>query len=348
MLACYLLEWYRLNKRELPWRETADPYKIWLSEIILQQTRVSQGLNYYHAFVEQFPSLAHLAQASLADVLKLWQGLGYYSRARNMHCAALYVYSDCKGVFPTTYEELLKLPGVGVYTAAAIASIAYNEVVAAVDGNVIRVVARLNNMLEPVDNGKAQKVIQKFAQRLISQKYPGEFNQAMMELGALICTPKKTDCLNCPVSSMCSAFAKGTQLQIPKKGKKTVQRKRYFYYVVFIGNGSTVVQQRVGKDIWEGLYEFPLLEFDSEMQLPELLDAIRERFDFIPKIESTIKVQGPIKHVLTHQVLCAHFITITLKGALPESVLSVPLQAVKKYPVSRLIEKYLKMDKNFT
>lgn len=344
----YLLKWYWAHRRILPWRNTNDPYKIWLSEIILQQTRVAQGLDYYHRFVLQFPKLELLAEAPLADVLKLWQGLGYYSRARNMHRAAQYIYNDLQGEFPRSFAALLKLPGVGPYTAAAVASIAYNEAVAAVDGNVIRVLARLFNIEQPVDSTPVRNEIQKLAQQLISERFSGDFNQAVMELGAMVCTPRNPSCSDCPLLSLCKACENGTQFRIPVKTKKVVRRNRYFYYLVFKADGKTIIQPRGPNDIWEGLYEFPLIESETELTMVELVEKIQKKHPFVDCREVNFNVHGPVKHILTHQVIQAFFVSINLPNPLADERFVVSLNSVNDYPVSRLIEKYLKFDKNFT
>lgn len=294
--------WYEKNKRDLPWRQTKDAYRIWLSEIILQQTRVNQGMDYYLRFVKRFPTVKELAEAQQDEVLKLWQGLGYYSRARNLHSAAQQVvnnYNNKKGntdvSFPTTYAELIKLKGVGPYTAAAIASFSSGEKVAVVDGNVYRVLSRLFDIETPIDSTQGQKEFLSIASQLLSEKDPGHHNQAMMEFGALCCTPSSPQCLDCPVADHCLAFERQTIFQRPIKAGKVKIRERHLSYLIYIYKDSLWVHQRGEGDIWQGLWEF-VIDEEQEQQRNEVQKQ--------PKNEQPA---FSIKHQLTHQTLYADF-----------------------------------------
>ncbi|TNE76398.1 MAG: A/G-specific adenine glycosylase [Bacteroidetes bacterium] len=320
--------WYRLNGRNLPWRETNDPYRIWLSEIILQQTRVDQGKSYYEKFVNNYPDVTSLAEASEQQVLNDWQGLGYYSRARNLQTAARTIVSEYNGVFPERYAELLKLKGIGTYSAAAISSFAFNEVRAVVDGNVYRVLSRYFNVSIPIDSTEGKKVFQALADELISQESPGEHNQAIMELGALICTPKNPDCVGCPVRTSCEGLRLKTHLNLPVKEKKQKVIKRHFHYAVYRGDDTLVLKKRTGKDIWQGLFEFPLIETKTSDTPDELINA-----DSISK---------EYKHVLSHQHIHSRFYIF---NSLPERIDDdwriITAEELNDTPIPRLIDKFL-------
>ncbi len=259
-----LIQWYHRHHRDLPWRHTTDPYKIWLSEVILQQTRVAQGLPYYVRFVEKFPTVFDLAAASQQEVLRQWQGLGYYSRARNMHETAQQVVTDFGGKFPDTYAELLKLKGVGSYTAAAIASFAFGEAVPAVDGNVFRVVSRIFGIKTDIAGASARKEFMQIVQQLIPAGDAATFNQAMIEFGAIQCQPIAPDCLLCPFNTLCYAFENGAQARLPVKTKKGSVRNRYFNYIVLEHKGRLAMGQRPAGDVWQGLFDFFLVESSDE------------------------------------------------------------------------------------
>lgn len=273
-----LIKWYLQNKRDLPWRNTVNPYHIWLSEIMLQQTRVAQGLPYFIAFIEVFPTVFDLANAEEEQVLKLWQGLGYYSRARNLHATAKYIATELKGDFPPNYDQLLLLKGVGEYTAAAIVSFAYNEPVAVVDGNVFRVLSRYFNIDNDISDGKTKKEFQILAQELLPKNKAALFNQAIMEFGALQCVPKNPDCANCILSSSCAGLQHKKVNILPVKSKKTKVTNKFFNYLILKDiQGNFVVQKREGKGIWENLYEFTLIE------TPEMSNEI----DFMNQLKVT-------------------------------------------------------------
>lgn len=308
MIQNKIIKWYQLIKRDLPWRETNKPYFIWLSEIIMQQTRVEQGLPYYLRFIEAFPSVKDLAEADEQEVLKLWQGLGYYSRARNLHHASKYVWSELSGVFPASYKDLLKMKGVGPYSAAAIASIAYNEEKAVVDGNVYRVLSRIYEIDTPINSGVGQKTFQNIADKLIKGTKPSLFNQGMMELGALVCKPDKPLCDQCPVHLECSAFSSGNQKLYPVKLKKIKIKNRYFNYLLIEQNGKFHLKKRGAGDIWQGLYDFYLSESTKEgFNLSEFEDQLPISSKQIKSLESFDN-----RHILTHQHLHIRFFHVVL------------------------------------
>ncbi len=335
-----LKDWYSSNNRKLPWRETQNPYFIWLSEIILQQTQVKQGLPYYEAFVENFPTVYDLAKADEQEVLKLWQGLGYYSRARNLHASAQYVVNDCAGVFPNTYKTLLKLKGVGDYTASAIASICFNEVTAVVDGNVYRVLARYFGIATPINTTEGIKQFKTLAQDLIDVKDPATFNQAIMEFGAMQCKPKTPDCMFCPFSSSCVAFQKGTIAQLPVKLKKVKVKQRYFNFMVFLSQDhKTVLERREGKGIWQNLYQFPLIETTENISHEGCLELLKTNthtkgvaFDVVQY--NTV----PQLHKLSHQHLHITFWIVSLEGTLKAGI---ACNAIETYPVPVIIGKFI-------
>lgn len=297
-----LINWYSNNYRELPWRSTKDPYKIWLSEIILQQTRVAQGTPYYLKFVESYPDVRAFANADQKDILKLWQGLGYYSRARNMHACAQTVVNDHDGHFPASYHELIKLEGVGKYTGAAIASICFDERVPAVDGNVYRVLSRLFGMDADISQSKSFQIFFDKALSIMPPSGAGDFNQAVMELGAMVCTPKKADCHICPISENCYARQNQSQSFYPVKTKKIKVKKRYFQYLIVRHETMLLMKQRPVGDIWAGLYEFLLLEFDREVEHPmEVAHAVGLTEGNLLFSSATVR------HQLTHQQLKIQF-----------------------------------------
>ncbi|MCC8359273.1 A/G-specific adenine glycosylase [Salinimicrobium sediminilitoris] len=333
-----LIYWYLENKRDLPWRATKDPYQIWLSEIILQQTRVEQGKPYYFKFLEAFPTVFSLANASEEEVLKLWQGLGYYSRARNLHFTAQYIAFDLGGRFPASYKELVKLKGVGDYTAAAIASICYDEPQAAVDGNVYRVLARIFGIDTPTNSSQGIKQFRNLAQDLISREDPANFNQALIEFGSEQCKPRNPLCNSCPFSTRCVAFNQNRINELPVKLKKLKVKKRHFNYLVYVSEeGKTIMQQRRGKGIWEGLYEFPLVETTTEAGLEHLVEEVPAAYVTSNK-KPLLFNEVPIVHKLTHQHIYTKFWILECKE-LPQEALS--LAEVNKLPVPVLIENFI-------
>lgn len=306
-----IVKWYAENKRSLPWRDTKDPYKIWLSEIILQQTRVVQGLPYYLRFVKRYPTISDLAAAPQDEVLRLWQGLGYYTRARNLQKCAQTIVEKHQGRFPDSCKELASLPGIGEYTAAAIASISYNEHVAVVDGNVFRVLSRVFGIDTPINSPEGKKIFSELANSFIHQTNPAEYNQALMEFGAMFCTPKNPRCEECIFKKSCHAFQKNLQNQLPVKIKGKASRKRYFYYFVFDQGEKLMMRKREEKDIWLGLFDFHLVERKKAID-PEKLLKEETVNPWITKAMD-VSISKPYKHILTHQTIFSRFIIIKNK-----------------------------------
>lgn len=336
-----LIFWYQINKRNLPWRQTNDAYCIWLSEIILQQTRVNQGLPYYVAFVETFPTLSHFANASLNQILKLWQGLGYYSRARNMHEAAKQLIHN-GGVFPADYNALLKIKGIGSYTAAAIASFAFNLPHAVVDGNVYRVLSRYFGIGTPINSAVGKKQFAELAQRMLPGQNSATYNQAIMELGALICKPEQANCKHCPLQLGCYANATKQLNLLPVKTAAKPVKKRYMYFVLFHDNERLYLKQRTDKDIWQNLYVLPYIETATQQPIDKILES-KFLKEFMEQHDVTVTVhEKTITHKLTHQHLITQFVNCRVKK-LPANnnyKLSNSRQ-LNNYAVPRLIEKYL-------
>ncbi len=335
-----LVQWYLQNKRDLPWRDTINPYQIWLSEIILQQTRVAQGLPYFISFINAFPTVFDLANAEEDQVLKLWQGLGYYSRARNLHATAKYVAHELNGIFPDNYKELLKLKGIGEYTAAAIASFSYNEPVAVLDGNVYRVLSRYFNMDNDISDTKTKKVFQTLAQEVLLKDNPAIFNQAIMEFGALQCVPKNPDCESCVLSNSCAALQYNKVAQLPVKSKKTKVTPKYFNYLILKDiTDKFIVQKREGKGIWENLYEFPLFE-TAELMAPEVIEKQLIQMDFFgQKAKEIILLNSEIiKHKLSHQHLFIRFFLMEFDVELPGSK---GFEEIKKLPFPIVIHNFM-------
>jgi A/G-specific adenine glycosylase len=336
-----LLKWYEKNKRQLPWRDTCNPYKIWVSEVVLQQTRVNQGLNYYLNFIEKFPNIKVLASAQLDEVLMAWKGLGYYSRARNMHLAAQYIDNECEGRFPSTYADLKKLKGIGPYTAAAVASIAFGQPHAVVDGNVIRAYARLFNVDVPVDSKEGRNEIERIAAEQLYSTDPGKYNQAIMELGATICTPRNPKCNECPLVGSCKAFLAKSVALLPVKGRKVQVRTRFFNFLVCHHSHKEIyLEKRDGNDIWKGLYQFPLIETDGLTAPDRLLRSqeFKKMFQELPAMEGFSEV---VQHKLTHQVIKARFIHIIIRRGKGQNHW-VPVAEVNlgEMPLPRLIDSY--------
>jgi A/G-specific adenine glycosylase len=337
-----IVKWYLENMRDLPWRQTKDPYKIWLSEIILQQTRVSQGLPYYLKFISHYPTISDLAQAPEQQVLRLWQGLGYYTRARNLHKCAKVIVEKHDGRFPQSYAELLKLPGIGEYTAAAIASIAFNERVAVVDGNVFRVLARVFGIDTTINTPDGKKTFSVLANELMPYQQPDVHNQAVMEFGALYCTPKNPTCNQCIYSPGCFAFKNSLQQSLPVKQKGKAARKRYFYYLVFQHKMSLLMRSRTQKDIWLGLHDFPLIETKKPLKAEKVISDHFGREEYLKKGEYL--VTDTYKHVLTHQTIFARFIVVNVdmkvKWHEPDTKF-YSFQHILKLPKPVLVSKFL-------
>jgi A/G-specific adenine glycosylase len=338
-----IISWYIENKRDLPWRNTNNPYKIWLSEIILQQTRVSQGLPYYQKFVDEFPDIHGMAEAAEQKVLKLWQGLGYYSRARNMHQTANVIVREYNGHFPKNYLQLLTLKGVGEYTAAAIASMAFNLPHAVVDGNVFRVLSRIFGISTPVNTTVGKKIFYSLANDLIDKANPGLFNQAIMEFGATCCLPVKPKCELCPLSQTCYAFNNNVIASLPVKESKAKVKNLHINYFVLSVRNKTIIRKRSGKGIWQNLFDFPSYESEQEV-LPETLIGNKE-INSLFKINNyqIISVSEVYKHVLTHRNLFVRFWEIETSEK-PENKKGwsfINFNEIEKYPVPRIIDKYL-------
>jgi A/G-specific adenine glycosylase len=314
------LDWFEEKQRRLPWRGETDPYKIWVSEIILQQTRVNQGWEYYLKFIDRFPNVKSLATAPLQEVLHVWQGLGYYTRARNMHAAAQQMMQNHQGVFPHHYLEIRKLKGIGNYTAAAIASIAFNLPYPAVDGNVLRVITRIFGIYDDIAKQKTVREITQLCDNLIDKENPSGFNQALMEMGAIQCTPKNPNCESCPFAAHCEAFAKEQVNVLPVKSSNIKIKERYFHYFIFIKDDKTIIEQRTENDIWKNLYQFPMVETCNAAQRAEF-----------GNFQSVFLKE--IKHKLTHQHLTIRFYVV--QDYFPELQnhwLAVPVDELENYP----------------
>ena len=334
-----LLDWYAEHRRELPWRETKDPYRIWISEIILQQTRVVQGYEYFLRFVERFPDLAALAEADEDEVMKYWQGLGYYSRARNLHAAA----RSMNGVFPRTYEGVRALKGVGDYTAAAICSIAYDMPYAVVDGNVYRVLSRYFGVEVPIDSVQGKKLFASLAQEMLDEKHAALYNQAIMDFGAIQCTPQSPSCMFCPLADSCSALATGKVALLPIKQHRTKTTDRYFTYIYMCVGGQMLLRKRTGNDIWRNLYELPLIETDHQMTVEELLLA-SELKELGTDVEPIVRpLQIGVKHVLSHQIIHADFYEMIFPADIQgfSDYIRIGQREWTRYAVPRLIHQFL-------
>lgn len=334
-----LLDWYAEHRRELPWRETKDPYRIWISEIILQQTRVAQGYEYFLRFVERFPDLAALAEADEDEVMKYWQGLGYYSRARNLHAAA----RSMNGAFPRTYEGVRALKGVGDYTAAAICSIAYDMPYAVVDGNVYRVLSRYFGVEVPIDSVQGKKLFASLAQEMLDEKHAALYNQAIMDFGAIQCTPQSPSCMFCPLADSCSALATGKVALLPIKQHRIKTTDRYFTYIYMCVGGQMLLRKRTGNDIWRNLYELPLIETDHQMTVEELLLA-SELKELGANVEPIVRpLQIGVKHVLSHQIIHADFYEMIFPADIQgfSDYIRIGQREWTRYAVPRLIHQFL-------
>lgn len=334
-----LIYWYLQNERDLPWRKTKNPYFIWLSEIMLQQTRVAQGMAYYFKFTENFPTVFDLAKADEKDVLKMWQGLGYYSRARNLHYSAKQIANELNGKFPSNYKEIIKLKGIGDYTASAIASICFNEPTAVVDGNVYRVLSRYFGIKTPINASAGIKEFKKLAQTLIDKTQPGTYNQAIMDFGALHCKPQNPLCESCPFADSCIALEKKLTKELPVKEKKIKVKNRYFnFLVVKTIEQETILSERKGKGIWQGLYQFPLVESTKNINKDELIAS--EEFTTLFPDETTISLfnKKEIIHKLSHQHLHTKFWIVETKNT---SAAKIKWNDIRTYPVPILIANFL-------
>lgn len=338
-----LTSWYHHHKRSLPWRETNEPYAIWLSEIILQQTRIDQGIAYFNRFIENYPTIEKLATATEDEILKLWQGLGYYSRARNLHTTAKYIAFEQNGQFPDNYPDLLKLKGVGEYTAAAIASISFGLPCAVVDGNVFRVIARLFGIDTPIDSSEGKKQFKQIAQKLLHPKYPADHNQAMMEFGAVQCTPRKPNCKNCLFQSTCFACQHDLIEKLPVKSTKTKIRHRYFNYLIAEDRHWVYLQKRTSSDIWKNLYEFPLIETDAKTDSLEFLNSVMQLKTYQ---NSLIKdISNWSKQILSHQHIHFRFIQLEIfdKKQMPFTFVRVNKKDIFTFAVPKPVERKIEL-----
>ena len=362
--ACILTSWYEENKRDLPWRHTRDPYLIWISEMILQQTRVAQGYDYYMRFVRRFPDVFSLAEAEEDEVMRLWQGLGYYSRARNLHAAAKSVAEA--GVFPTTYEGVLSLKGVGEYTAAAICSFAYDMPYAVVDGNVYRVLSRWLGIDTPIDSTKGKKLFAEAASELMDKHHPALYNQAVMEFGALQCTPASPDCTSCPLAESCAALQQGRVESLPVKAHKTKVTDRFFYYIYVRMGAYTFINKRTSNDIWKNLYQFPLIETagTEEERNRVFMEKLQELFEgsqladhkepLCGEENATLRgekcrfvklLQTGVKHVLSHRVIHASLYEVEIPENIPvpDGWIKVKMEDLHKFAVPNLVSQFFSL-----
>tara|TARA_B110000483_G_scaffold113274_1_gene137611 strand:+ start:56 stop:1093 length:1038 start_codon:yes stop_codon:yes gene_type:complete len=327
-----LIKWYNLNKRNLPWRNTVDPYKIWISEIILQQTRVEQGLPYYNKFILNFPNVLMLSQAKEERVLKLWQGLGYYSRARNLHFTSKYITEKLKGEFPKNYTDLIKLRGIGKYTASAISSFAYNEKKAVLDGNVFRVLSRYFGIYDAIDSTLGLKIFEEISFKNLPNKNINTYNQSIMEFGALQCKPVSPNCKKCPLSFKCWAFLNKKISSLPVKKKKIIKKERFLNFLILASDKFIYMEKRIKKDIWKNLYQFPLFE-DSNLNFTPPEELIKK---------SVLLKKTEIKHILTHQKLNVVFWHYNLnKLEKNKKYKIIEIKKIEEYPVPKIIENYI-------
>lgn len=332
-----LLQWHESIDRNLPWKKDRDPYKIWLSEIIMQQTRIEQGTPYYLRFVDAYPTIDKLAHAPLDDVLKLWEGLGYYSRARNLHYAANQVMDEFGGVFPVDYPDVLSLKGVGKYTAAAIVSFAYDQSYPVVDGNVLRVISRLYGNTSPIDSKEGINAVYEWSQKIIDTSEPAQYNQAIMDLGSLVCSPRKPKCPICPFAEYCITHKDSLYDTIPHKVKKIKKRDRYFHYFHVEDGQSTLLKKREENDIWKGLYEFPLVETKGKTLTKKArAQFLKEElgftnYDLLDKVST--------KHILSHQNIYATIYRVSVDQLSSESYIKT--KDWQSYALPVLLKKYL-------
>lgn len=336
-----LIHWYEKNARALPWRNTRDAYSIWISEIILQQTRVEQGLPYYHRFIQAFPDVLNLHQASEDQVLKLWEGLGYYSRARNMKYAAQQIVKQHQGIFPSTYKEIIALKGIGPYTAAAVASLAFDLPFAVVDGNVFRVLSRYFGIDTPINSTLGKKEFDILAQKNLIKSRAATYNQAIMEFGALFCKPKNPDCEQCPLVDSCTAFAKNKVDLLPIKLKTLKIKERYLNFILLSNGKEILIEKRIHENIWKGLYQLPLIETD--IMIPEEEVIIKEDFTkLVGQEKYKITSIREIEHKLTHRLLKIRFFQIEIPELQTANYLKIEIKDLMNYAFPKPVENYLK------
>lgn len=338
-----LLEWFAEHGRNLPWRNSDNPYHIWVSEVILQQTRVSQGMSYYLAFIERFPTVQALADAPLDDVMKCWQGLGYYTRARNLHKGAQLVMSKYGGIIPDEYSELIKIPGLGPYAAGAVASFAFHRPEPAIDGNVYRVLSRIFGVFDSPGKAAGKRAFRTLTLELMDKERPQEFNQALLDFGALQCTPGRPNCGICPFRGMCYAEENDLQMALPRREREVRLRVRHLHFIVLIWRGDTFIELRQGKDIWHSLYQFPLVESEGPLSVEDVLRR-EEVAELAGEGFKLLHVSEERRQLLSHQELFARFYIIE-PSILPYATLDgyrrVPLEDLEEYQVPVMIENYL-------
>ncbi|MAR40238.1 MAG: A/G-specific adenine glycosylase [Flavobacteriales bacterium] len=334
-----IIKWYHKNKRDLPWRNTKDPYRIWISEIILQQTKVSQGLPYYNRFIKKFPTITELAKASEDEVLNLWQGLGYYSRARNLHVTAKLIRDEYDSVFPSDYKSIKNLKGIGDYTAAAISSFCYKLPYAVLDGNVSRVLSRYFAIETPIDVSEGQKVFKKLSQELLDLDNPDTYNQAIMEFGALQCVPKSPNCEDCPLHESCQSYSTELVQLLPLKSKSLKVIDRYFNYLIITSSDNTFIHKRE-EGIWKSLYQFPLIEGNLDFEVLQKSKEWDKLFKGKDVVLNSSSLQ--IKHKLSHQLIHAVFYSLRVEDFSSDNLIKLKWKNLDDYPLPRLIDKYLK------
>ncbi|HNS30949.1 MAG TPA: A/G-specific adenine glycosylase [Tenuifilaceae bacterium] len=339
-----LNKWYRHNRRELPWRDNQNPYSIWVSEVILQQTRVVQGIGFYNRFLQSFPTVYDLAEADEDKILKVWQGLGYYSRARNLQKAAKIIVEEHNGQLPDTFDELIKLPGIGHYTAGAIASFAFKEAVPAMDGNVYRVLSRIYGVFASPQTASGKQEFYTLVMEIIDKESPHLFNQALLDFGALQCLPRKPKCSDCPFSNFCYAYRNNLTHCLPQRGKKLVPKDRFFTYILIRYGGVTFIEKRGEGDIWRALYQFPLIETDALLDEDQVVMHPKWKKTFGNKELKIVYISPVVKHLLSHQTLHSRFVVVELNGitkTLKNSYRPIETESVFEYSVPRLIDNFL-------
>lgn len=338
-----IIDWYYQEKRDLPWRSSSNAYFIWLSEVILQQTRVDQGINYYRRMIQRFPNVDVLAAANEEEVLKLWQGLGYYSRARNLHKGAKQIVKDYGSEFPNSYNELKKIAGIGDYTASAIASIAFNKPVAAIDGNVFRVLSRIYNISTPIDTSQGKKEFKELANDLLDKNSPGDYNQAVMEFGAMQCIPKGADCVSCIFKDNCLAYSYGKIDLLPVKKNKTKVRNRFFTYIIIADGNDVYLKKRTENDVWHNLYDFPLIETDIANTIENIM--VSEKWtELLAGVNyDVVDIGQELLHILSHQRLHIRFVTICINNGnkFGSNFLKIDKRNIFDLPVPKVIETYI-------
>jgi A/G-specific adenine glycosylase len=339
-----LMNWYEPDARPMPWKAEKNPYLVWLSEIILQQTRVEQGLPYFNRFKNRYPAVEDLANASEDELMKLWEGLGYYNRARNLHSSAKFIAYDLNGIFPTTYNAILKLKGVGPYTASAISSFAFGLPHAVVDGNVYRVLSRIFGIEEAIDTTTGKKKFDSLAQMLLDKENPSEYNQAIIDFGAIQCSPKSPSCKDCPFNDQCYAFLNNQIDLFPFKSKKIKRKTRFFNYLILNSGDKVLIRKRSKKDIWRNLYEFPMIETNSLLTNQELFDNSVFQ-SLVGKDFKTLHSSKPLKQNLTHQKIISRFVELELEDFTfhnKDTYKIVFLKELDKFAFSKNIDWYLK------